>query len=277
MSDIDLGSVTRHPLSSVFGDMSTEERNDLKNSIHDVGFTDPYIVILEGQVYDGWNRLSVARELGCVDELDPVEFGELFEESPPDAVQYALAKNLNRRHLSASKRATIVASLVNWTGKEKPVTLKEAADMAGVSVPTMTDAKKVVDAGKADEILDSDKSVSSVAKNKEPKKKTKKKEVIAVEVDDADDIAAVQQANNDNDLQDALQFVETLKRRQSELESVVTAYEVDTGKKPDGEVERVHRLQGENSHLRAENERLSKENMELTREITKMRKKQNNA
>ena len=159
--------------------------------------------------------------------------------------------------------------------KISQISLKEAADMAGVSVPTMTDAKKVVDAGKADEILDSDKSVSAVVKDQKPKNKTKKKEVIKEVQDDADDVAAVQQANSNNDLQDALQFVETLKRRQAELESVVTAYEVDTGKKPDGEVERVHRLQGENSHLRAENERLSKENMELTREITNLRKKKN--
>lgn len=221
---VNLDTVTRHPLSAVFGDMEELERKDLKDSVNDIGFTDPYIIIKDGQVIDGWNRLSVGRELGRVSELSDALFEDVFDAGmAPSVERYVLAKNLSRRHLSASKRATIVAQLLmgSMSGDESviedsnSVSLQEAADMASVSIPTMIDAKKVIKAGKIDEILECDKSVSAVAKDKTLKKRGRKTQE---EKESELEVAAAALATKEEEVETLSHSNTALTRRQAELE-----------------------------------------------------------
>lgn len=277
---MNLLTAERHPLSAIFGDMSEEEYRDLGESVDDIGYADPYIVFLEGKVFDGWNRLCYAREKGIVDNLTPIEYGDVYDKgTEPDAVKYVLAKNLTRRHLSASKRATIVAQLVTWRSDQghandpSAVSLEDAAKLAGVSPPTMSDAKRVVDAGKAGQVLEDNQPVSTVAAGVREEEGKKKPGRPKKTKDDPLTIAANQIANTETERDKALEENVALKRRQTELEQVIAGYEADAGQTPSKNVQEVLELQSRVADLEGEVARLTTKNAELTKELAALRRK----
>ena len=165
---IDSGTLERHELSSIFGDMPYEEFEHLVRSIEQDGFMDPLIRMHEGKVLDGWHRYAAALALNLVRKL---RFMNWDEEKEGAAVAFVAARNIERRHLSASQRAQIVVSLngrFGWGGdrsKETNVHLKthEAlAAQANVSTKTIQRAEKVEKAGRSEEVIAGEKSSSEV-------------------------------------------------------------------------------------------------------------------
>ncbi len=89
-----------HPAADLFPMMRDEEIESLSADIAENGLRDP-IVLLDGQVLDGRNRLRACAEAG----VEP-----RFEEYDGDApFSYVVSTNLHRRHLTQSQMAAIAA------------------------------------------------------------------------------------------------------------------------------------------------------------------------
>ena len=71
----------------------------LLESVKRDGFMDPLIRVLDGKVLDGWHRYRAARELNLIRKL---KFTKWDEDKEGDATAFVLARNIERRHLSAS-------------------------------------------------------------------------------------------------------------------------------------------------------------------------------
>ena len=138
----------QHPLSAAFPGMSPEVFKELIDDIDQNGVREK-IVVFEGKILDGWHRYSACQELKV---MKP----PMLEYDGDDPVSFVLSKNLHRRHLSAGIRAMILAKLTDWQegsgrisksldrAKEsyKIITLNQAAQLAGVSKPTMQKARR---------------------------------------------------------------------------------------------------------------------------------------
>ena len=95
-----------HSLSSIFPKLDDVSFQALKQDIYANGLRNP-IIIKNKEVLDGQNRLRACEELG----IDPV-----FQEyEGDDLVEFVLAQNLHRRHLTAGQSATIVALAQDWS------------------------------------------------------------------------------------------------------------------------------------------------------------------
>ena len=162
----------RHELSSLFGNMTELEFDELKADVEQNGFAQPKIYTFQGKILDGWHRYQVAVTLERVDEL---EFFELGDISNPLA--FAMGINYFRRQMSASHKAVVkaLAHKSEWgqLGDNQYVegvqhcTPKSSAEMAAevkVSKRLMDAAKKVVRLGLADEVIKKGKSVNEVLK-----------------------------------------------------------------------------------------------------------------
>src|SRR5690606_8223741 len=94
-----------HPLAELFPTLPDAEIRELADDICTFGQRVP-IVLLDGQVLDGRNRLAACK----VAEIEPV-----FEDyQGDDPLGFVLSHNLHRRHLSESQRAMVAARLVDW-------------------------------------------------------------------------------------------------------------------------------------------------------------------
>lgn len=95
-----------HSLSSIFPKLDDVSFQALKQDIYANGLRNP-IIIKNKEVLDGQNRLRACEELG----IDPI-----FQEyEGDDLVEFVLAQNLHRRHLTAGQSATIVALAQDWS------------------------------------------------------------------------------------------------------------------------------------------------------------------
>lgn len=139
-----------HPAADIFPMMATAAFNELKEDIRQHGQRD-YIVLFEGRVLDGRNRLKACQELG----IEP-DVGEL--EECKDPVAFVVSKNLHRRHLTESQRSTVAARVANMAvGKPSSnsanlqnigaVSQSEAASLLSVSTRSVAAAKKVLEKG----------------------------------------------------------------------------------------------------------------------------------
>ena len=90
-----------HPLAALFPLMEGRAFEDLRADIAQHGLREP-IVIHEGKVLDGRNRLRA-----CIETGTPPEFREWA--GPGTALDYVISMNLVRRHLDESQRAMVAA------------------------------------------------------------------------------------------------------------------------------------------------------------------------
>ena len=156
----------RHALSAIFGDMPNTEYASLLKSVQDNGFTHPKIITYEDKILDGWHRFRVAQHLGKESDLI---FEELSGVSP---VEFVLAENLHRRHLTASQRGQMVAEANEWamagnpekltSSNDEVKTREEMAEQANVSTKTIDRAKQVSRLGRSEEVISGEKSASAV-------------------------------------------------------------------------------------------------------------------
>ena len=167
---IDAGTLKRHELSSVFGDMAEEDFENLVKSVEQDGFMDPLIRVLDGKILDGWHRYQAALSLNLVRKL---MFMAWDDEKEGNAIAFVSARNLERRHLTASQRGQIVVFLnerFGWGGdrsKTPDDALKTKADLAteaNVGASTIDRAVKVEKLGKSEAVISGEKTASQVIK-----------------------------------------------------------------------------------------------------------------
>lgn len=91
-----------HPVAAMLPMMTDAELHRLAADISEHGLQEP-IVLLDGQVLDGRNRLAACR-LASV----PPRFVEWDGEGSPTV--WVLSKNLHRRHLTSSQQALVAAA-----------------------------------------------------------------------------------------------------------------------------------------------------------------------
>lgn len=132
-----------HPVAELFPMMTAEAFAALKADIAEHGQRED-IVLWDGKLIDGRNRLKACLELG----VEP-EFCEMDAEADP--VPRIISLNLHRRHLTESQRATIASELATMK-RGKPskdnveistITESQAAEMLSVSRDQVAKAKAV--------------------------------------------------------------------------------------------------------------------------------------
>jgi len=89
-----------HPLSNLLPMMSEAELRKLRADILEVGLKEP-IMLFEGKILDGRNRYQACRDLDIQPTL------EEFHGTEEEALDYVLAKNVQRRQLTASQKAIV--------------------------------------------------------------------------------------------------------------------------------------------------------------------------
>ena len=167
---IDAGTLKRHELSSIFGDMPETDFENLVKSVEQDGFMDPLIRMHDGKILDGWHRYQAALSLNLVRKL---MFMPWDDEKEGNAIAFVAARNIERRHLAASQRAQIVVSLNErfaWGGTRSKTpndalkTKTELAAQANVGVSTIDRAVKVEKAGKSEAVISGETSATQVIK-----------------------------------------------------------------------------------------------------------------
>src|SRR4051812_4844262 len=104
-----------HEAAFLFPRMTDDERQEATASIAQLGVLEPivYVTRPDGQrrYIDGVNRAEIAHKLGidCPEEEYRVDRGEGSSRPPTDLeiLDYVMARNKERRHLSSSQRAAI--------------------------------------------------------------------------------------------------------------------------------------------------------------------------
>lgn len=143
-----------HPLANIFPLMEGADYSALVEDIRRHGLREP-IVVLDGLVLDGRNRLRACEDAGAA--ADTVAF------TGDDPVAYVVSANLRRRHLSESQRAVCGAKLANvGRGGDRrslqdqtanlpfdgeTVSNADAAGLLNVSERSIRHARTVVDSG----------------------------------------------------------------------------------------------------------------------------------
>lgn len=104
-----------HPLCALFPKLAGDELKDLIAGMQQSGFnTDEPIVLLNGDVLDGQNRLFAALEAGVEPlfrDFDPTHDGQ-------SVVQFVINKNIHRRHLSPGTKAALATKIIPMLSDE---------------------------------------------------------------------------------------------------------------------------------------------------------------
>ena len=171
---IDSSTLTRHELSAIFMDMPDEDFQNLLKSVERDGFKDPIIRMIDTQVLDGWHRYRAAKELNLLRKL---RFRQWNERDEGDPAAFVMARNIERRHLSAGQRAQIVVSFNERYGhggdrKSDEIktpnsvlkTKQELAKEAGVGTSTIDRAVRVEKAGQAESVIAGESTAGEVLK-----------------------------------------------------------------------------------------------------------------
>ncbi|WP_083246741.1 MT-A70 family methyltransferase [Mesorhizobium sp. SEMIA 3007] len=134
-----------HPLAELFPMLSEQEVRELADDIVTYGQRHP-IVLLDGQVLDGRNRLAACRFA----DVEPV----FIDYDGEDPLGFVLSLNLHRRHLSESQRAMVAAQIVDWdfgmnqaTAGSANLPTREAARRLSISQRAVIAAKRIRDHG----------------------------------------------------------------------------------------------------------------------------------
>lgn len=146
MADRRNSVVVAHPLADLFPQVEGEDYEALKRSIANIGLQQP-IIVLDGKILDGRARYRACIEVG----VDPETRGVPWNTDPTALL---MAANLNRRHLTISQKAMIVAKLVNMPGHRprkgeatSPLSVDAAAKMIGSTERTVQHARMVHNSG----------------------------------------------------------------------------------------------------------------------------------
>lgn len=180
-----------HPLANLFPLIGGDEFAEIVADMRQNGFRDgEQIVLHDGLILDGRNRFRAAVAAGIFEaDIDPLHrgitgqsqvlkrwFKMFIPERQGDPLDFVIAKNLRRRHLSASQRGMIAAEAETFRhgGDRKAgdqdanlhLDRSQAAASFQVSERTIADSAKVRDHGVDDlkrAVLDGSVAVSAAA------------------------------------------------------------------------------------------------------------------
>lgn len=137
-----------HPAANLFPEMSDADFGKLCVDIRDNGQREP-IVLFDGQVIDGRNRLRACRWL----EIEPKT--EDFHGDESEILSYVISLNLHRRHLTETQRAAVAEKIATAKkgGMRDPeranlpireeVSISKAAELLNVSERSVKTARQV--------------------------------------------------------------------------------------------------------------------------------------
>jgi ParB-like nuclease domain len=98
-----------HPVAALFPMLADDELEELAADIKERGLLQPIVLDKDGRILDGRNRLAACEKAGIKPDF------VTYADGDPDG--YALAVNINRRHLKASARHLIAEMARRLTGK----------------------------------------------------------------------------------------------------------------------------------------------------------------
>ena len=134
-----------HPVAALLPMMSPEEYDGLRDDIAENGQLDP-VMIRQGVLIDGRNRLQACRELGIEPEVQELD-------SAVDPVSWIISHNVHRRHLSTGQRGMFADDMATMKPGEnrlknsaaliQAAAQDEAAKLLNVSRSTVQAAAKV--------------------------------------------------------------------------------------------------------------------------------------
>ena len=178
---VDSGTLQRHELSAIFGDMPEQDYKSLLESVQRDGFIDDTIKLLDGQILDGWHRYRAAQELNLIRKLRSQQWNE-DEGEDGDPKAFVLARNIERRHLSASQRAQIAVAFNERfghggdrksdeiKGSNGPLkTTEDLAKQANVGISTIKRAVTVEKTGQSETVIAGEKTAGEVLEEQKAK------------------------------------------------------------------------------------------------------------
>ena len=233
---VDSNILQRHPLSAIFGDMPDKDYQSLVKSVSKDGFIDDVIRLYEGQILDGWHRYCAGRELNLLRKLKFQQW-HTDEHRDGDPKVFVLARNIERRHLSASQRAQIVVSFNerfqkgdidsqrDGTPNGEPKTREELAKEAGVGTSTIDRAVAVQKEGESESVIAGEKTAGEVIKARDAATaKKRKKQVLKNMWDTCEQAATDYMGKGNTDLNHYLTLSELEKGFAENNESYAEAF-----------------------------------------------------
>lgn len=146
--DPSIFDVQSHPLADLFPLLPDGEVAELADDICTYGQREP-IVLLEGKVLDGRNRLAACKFA----DIAPV----FRDYDGDDPLAFVLSHNLHRRHLKESQRAMVAARIVDWerglnqhTAGAANLQTREAAQKLSISERAVAAARRIHEHGAAE-------------------------------------------------------------------------------------------------------------------------------
>lgn len=130
-----------HAFANLLPMMGASEFSELKKSIEVNGIKVP-VVLYEGKILDGRNRLKAAAELGILKSKIPFK---TIKGSKQSAATFVSVLNLERRHLDQSQRAMAAAGIAMCSGMNQ----EAVADKLNASARSTSRASKVIQKGSA--------------------------------------------------------------------------------------------------------------------------------
>lgn len=163
---------TRHPLSSLCGDMDAQSFKALVHDIREQGQLEP-IDLVGNEIVDGWHRYRACQRL----KFEP-KTRVLPDET--ELVGYVLGKNAHRRHMTGEQRAAVVMLAADWMPAHRPaakgngdttekgdtvspLSNDAAAARAGVSKRTIQRVKAQIRAGHGEALATGSETLRSLA------------------------------------------------------------------------------------------------------------------
>ena len=161
IADIRIGNRHRHDL----GDIEA-----LAGSIREIGLLHPVVVNSDGMLIAGRRRIEACSFLGWTEipatvlDLDSIIRGEHDENvyrkdfTPSEAVAIAAELEPMEREAAKERKATSNVERVNFTPSETGKALDRVAEAVGMSRPTLTKAREVVEFGDEELIEEMDRT-----------------------------------------------------------------------------------------------------------------------
>jgi hypothetical protein len=154
--------VNAHPAAALFPLMDGFDLRQLADDISTHGLIEP-IVLCDGQVLDGRNRLRACEIAG----VEP-SFVE-WQSNGVGAVEWVVAKNLHRRHLTTAQRAVLALDLLPHLEAEAKE--RQRGGQGGVLLPPLSEEAKGESVEKAADLVGIGRTTVSAAKaiqNRDP-------------------------------------------------------------------------------------------------------------
>ena len=128
--------LTQHPLGAIVPPMTDGEFRDLVVSVRTHGVQEPCLLLLDGQVLDGWHRYRAAREADA--RVETEDYGG------DDPLGVVMRANAVRRHLTPRQRADLFVAArkaLEAAGAKRRDANRPEREV-GTNVPTSSDTAR---------------------------------------------------------------------------------------------------------------------------------------